>query len=318
MCIGGGGGGGSSGPQMVTVAKNIDSIGNTVPVSVEAGIPQDYINRGATTVAQYQTMASQDLSDKQIAAQQQIADQQQTFNQQQADSQKAQYDQQVQQAQDQATRQSEYDTGRSNLLAQGTQQVNDAFSQFSPDYFNQYAKDYMSKAQDDITYQQNIAEKNLGFQLARQGISSSQAGVNQQGLIDESSGRATAEQTANAQAAENTLQGNVAAAKQNLLGQVTSSESIGSPIAGSTEQDVNAALNTQKSAISGVTSQAGDVTSSLAGVPTVSPLSNIFANVLGSAGSYLGGLQANTALGAYKAAASGGLAGTSPNASSTK
>ena len=263
-------------------------------------------------------MASQDLSDKQIAgAAADRLDQQQTFNQQQADTQKAQYDQQIQQATDQATRQSEYDTGRSTLLAQGTQQVNDAFAQFSPDYFNQYAKDYMSKAQDDITYQQNIAEKNLGFQLARQGISSSQAGVNQQGLIDESSGRATAEQTANAQSAENTLQGNVAAAKQNLLGQVTSSESIGSPIAGSTEQDVNAALNTQKSAISGVTSQAGDVTSSLAGVPTVSPLSNIFANVLGSAGSYLGGLQSNAALGAYKAAASGGLGGTNPNTGST-
>jgi multidrug efflux pump subunit AcrA (membrane-fusion protein) len=284
---------------------------------VDVGIPQDYFNRGATTVSQYQTMASQDLSDRQIAAQQKIADQQQTFNQQQADQQKAQYDQQIQQAQEQATRQSEYDTGRASLLGQGTQQVNDAFSKFSPDYFNQYAKDYMSKAQDDITYQQNIAEKNLGFQLARQGISSSQAGVNQQGLIDENAGRATALQTANAQSAENTLQGNVAAAKQNLLGQVTSSESIGSPIAGSSEQDVNAALNTQKSAISGVTSQTGDVTSSLAGVPTVSPLSNIFANVLGSAGSYLGGLQANTALGAYKAAASGGLGGTNPNAAST-
>ena len=257
-------------------------------------------------------MASQDLSDKQIAAQQKIADQQQAFNQQQADQQKAQYDQQIQQAQDQATRQSEYDTGRANLLGQGTQQVNDAFAKFSPDYFNQYAKDYMSKAQDDITYQQNIAEKNLGFQLARQGISSSQAGVNQQGLIDENAGRATALQTANAQSAENTLQGNVADAKQNLLGQVTSSESIGSPIAGSSEQDVNAALNTQRSAISGVSSQAGDVTSSLQGVPTVYALSNIFANVLGSAGSYLGGLQSNAALGAYRAAASGGLGANPP------
>ena len=40
---------------MVTVAKNIDSIGNTVPVRRwKLGIPQDYINRGATTVAQYQ------------------------------------------------------------------------------------------------------------------------------------------------------------------------------------------------------------------------------------------------------------------------
>jgi multidrug efflux pump subunit AcrA (membrane-fusion protein) len=299
------------------IASWTDPNGQTYQRFVEAGVPDGYAQQGITTVAQYQTAASQDLSDKQIAAQQKIADQQQAFNQQQADQQKAQYDQQIQQARDQATRQSEYDTGRAKLLGEGTQQVNDAFSKFSPDYFNQYAKDYMSKAQDDISYQRDIAQKNLGFQLARQGISSSQAGVNQEGLIDENAGRATALQTANAQSAENTLQGNVAAAKQNLLGQVTSSESIGSPIAGSSEQDVNAALNTQKSAISGVSSQAGDVTSSLAGVPTVSPLSNIFANVLGGAGSYLGGLQANTALGAYKAAA-GGLAAPGPNASSTK
>lgn len=311
-------GGGSSGPQMVLVTKNINNGTATVPMLVEAGVPQEYVDRGATTVAQYQTMASQDLSDKQLAAQQQIADQQQAFNQQQADAQKAQYDAQQKQVQDQAARQTTYDTGREQLVQQGAQQVNDAFSQFSPDYFNQYAKDYMSKAQDDITYQQNIAEKNLGFQLARQGISSSQAGVNQQGLIDESAGRATAEQTANAQSAEQQLQGQVASAKQNLLGQVTASESIGSPIAGSTIDDVNAALNTQKSAISGITTNAGDVTASIQGVPTVSPISNIFANVLGSAGSYLGGLQSNAALGAYKAAASGGLAGTSPNASSTK
>jgi hypothetical protein len=297
-----------------------DPNGQTYQAFVEQGVPDGYAQQGITTVAQYQAKAAQDLGDKQIAAQQKIADQQQTFNQQQADQQKAQYDQQIQQAQDQASRQSEYDTGRATLLGQGTQQVNDAFSKFSPDYFNQYAEDYMSKAQDDISYQRNIAQKNLGFQLARQGISSSQAGVNQEGLIDENAGRATALQTANAQSAEHQLQGNVAAAKQNLLGQVTSSESIGSPIAGSSEQDVNAALNTQKSAISGVSSQAGDVTSSLAGVPTVSPLSNIFANVLGSAGSYLGGLQSNVALGAYQRAAAGGGTGPvapGPNQAST-
>lgn len=315
MCIGGGGGGGSASTPKQFMFNN--STGQWI--TTDAGVPQEYVDRGATTTAAYQTMASQDLSDKQIAAQQKIADQQQAFNQQQADQQKAQYDQQIKQAQDQATRQSAYDTGRATLLGEGTKQINDAFSKFSPDYFNQYAKDYMSKAQDDITYQRNIAEKNLGFQLARQGISSSQAGVNQQGLIDESAGRATALQTANAQGAENTLKGNVAAAKQNLLGQVTASESIGSPIAGSSEQAVNAALNTQRSAISGVTSHAGDVTSSLQGVPTVSPLSNIFANVLGSAGSYLGGLQNNIALGAYQrnAGGGGGLGGTNPNKGST-
>ena len=42
----------------------------------EQGIPQQYIDRGATTVAQYQLMAQQDASDQQLTQQKQIADQQ--------------------------------------------------------------------------------------------------------------------------------------------------------------------------------------------------------------------------------------------------
>ncbi len=311
-------GGGSSGPQMGTVQYTDPNTGQTNSYYTEVGVPGDYAARGATTVAQYQTMASQDLSDKQIAAQQQIANQQQAFNQQQADAQKAQYDQQLQQTQDQANRQSEYDTGRAQTLAQGTQQVNDAFAQFSPDYFAKYAQDYMSKAQDDITYQQQQAQKQLAFSLARQGISDSQAGVNQQGLLQETSGRATAEQTANAQSAEAQLQGNVAQAKQNLLGQVTSSESIGSPIAGSTEQDVNAALNTQRSAISGITANAGDTVASLNAVPTVAPLANIFSGILGSTGSYLGGTNAAAIAANYRNNYTGSPTAPGPSTGSTK
>ena len=283
----------------------------------EVGVPMDYAKRGATTVAQYQQMASQDLSDKQIAAQQKIADQQQAFNQQQADAQKAQYDQQQQQVQEQADRQTTYDTGRAANLATGTQAVNDAFSKFSPDYFNKYAQDYMSKAQDDISYQQQQSEKALQFALARQGITSSQAGVNQEGLIQETAGRATAQQTANAQSAEAQLEGNVSQAKQNLLGQVTASESIGSPIAGSSVNDVNAALNTQRSAVSGIASNAGDTVASLNGVPTVSPLANIFSGILGSTGSYLSGTNAAAINTRYQNAYQG-VAGTNPSTSSTK
>jgi hypothetical protein len=282
----------------------------------EVGVPGEYAARGAQTVTQYQTMASQDLSDKQIKAQQDIAQQQQEFNQQMADAQKAQYDQQQQQAQDQAARQSEYDTGRAQALSTGTDQINQAFAKFSPDYFNQYAKDYMAKAQDDITYQQNQAQKDLAFSLARQGISNSQAGVNQTGLIQETAGRAAAVQTQNAQEQANALRSNVAGAKQNLLGQVTASESIGSPIAGSTEQDVNAALNTQRSAISGITANAGDVVASTSGVPSVSPLANIFSGVLGGAGSFLSGSQAAQVQGAFNRAY--GVTGTNPSASSTR
>ena len=315
MCLHGSGS--VSGPNTVFAIRTDPTTGAQSLVNVEQGIPQDYINRGASTIATYQTMASQDLSDKQIAAQQKIADQQQAFNQQQFDYQKQQAQQQQDQANQQAARQSEYEQGRAGLLDQGAKQVNDAFAQFTPDYFNQYAKDYMTQAQDDIGRQQQTAQKNLALQAAAQGLSDSQANVNQQGLIQETAGRATAEQTQNAQNAEAQLQTNVAGAKQGLLGQVQASESIGSPIAGSTEQDVQSGLNTQRSAISGITANSGDIVSSLNAVPTVSTLGNIFSGILGTAGSAFSGLTTNQALTAFKTAAGGGGAagpvGTNPS-----
>ena len=268
-------------------------------------------------IAQQQQQQAADLSDKQIAAQKEIADQQAALNQKQFDAQQAEYQQQQQQVQDQATRQSAYDSGRADLLSQGAQQVSDAFSQFTPDYFNKYAQDYMSKAQDQIDYQKQQAVKDLAFATARQGIPDSQAQVNQTGLIAETAGRATAEQTANAQSAAAQLQANTAAAKQGLLGQVQASESIGSPIAGSTIEDVNNALQTQRTAVSGIASNAGDTASSFTAVPQVSTLGTLFGGVLGAGGNLLQGANANTIMGAFKAGAAGSPAAGSPSGSST-
>jgi len=279
----------------------------------EEGVPPEYVAKGATTVTQYQQLASQDLSDRQIAAQREIADQQQALNEKQFGAQQEQYAQQQRQVEEQAERQSQYDTGRAGALAEGNRSIENAFAQFSPEYFQGYARDYMAKAGDQIDYQKDQATKDLGFQLARQGISSSQAGVNQTGLIDETAGRAAAEQTALAQQQAAALQGNTAAAKQNLLNQVAASQSIGSPIAGSSVQDINNSLQTQRNAISGITSSAGDVTSSLKAVPTVNSLGSIFSGVLGGAGSLLGGVQSGQIQGHFGR----GLAGTSPGGSST-
>jgi hypothetical protein len=151
----------------------------------------------------------------------------------------------------------------------------------------------MAKVGDQVNQQKVEAQKQIGFGLARQGLSDSQASANQQGLLAETEGRTLADETANAQNQANQLRGNVSAAKQNLLGQVTNSESIGSPIAATDEPGIQGQLQTQRQAISGITGNAGDVTASLQGVPQVNTLSNIFANVIGSAGSYLGGIQAN-------------------------
>ena len=150
----------------------------------------------------------------------------------------------------------------------------------------------MTKATDDINYQKDIANKQLLFGLARQGLGASQAAVDQKGLLEEDAGRATAAQTQNALDATNTLKTNVANTKQNLLGQVTAAESVAPPIAGVNDQSVNAGLDTTRQAISGVTSNAGDTIASLGGVPTVSPLTNIFTNVLGGVGNYASGQNA--------------------------
>ena len=305
MCFGGGG---SSGPQHQVLT---DPNGNQY--YVEQGVPLEYAQRGASTVAAYQTMASQDLSDKQIAAQQDIAAKQDEFNKQQFQYQQDQQALAQKQAQDQADRQSTYDTGRAQNLAQGTQAINDAFGQFSDDYYNKYAKDYMSQAQDQVDYQKDLATKQTSFDMARAGLTASQAHANQLGLIEETAGRTMADQTQQAQQAANTLRGNVEGAKTNLMNQLTASESIGSPIAGNTIDDVNAALQTQKSTISGLSQNALDVAASTSGVPTVSTLGNIFASALQGAGSYVGGAQSNAALTAYNKAYGGsGPTGTNP------
>ena len=298
----------SAGPQYVTMYGTDPSTGATTAYVAEAGVPLEYAQKGITTMSAYQVAVQQELSDKQIQAQKDIAAQQQAFNQQQFDYQKQLADQQQKQVSDQAARQTEYDTGRAQLLQQGSDAVTKAFSGFNDDYFNKYASDYMSQVQNQLDFQRAQTEKQLSFGMARQGILDSQALANQQGLISETEGRALADQSAQAQQASNQLRANVANAKAQLLGQVQSAESVAPPIAAQDEGGVQSALQTQRSAISGVTNQAGDVTASLQGVPAVSQLGNIFAGVINAGGSYLQGAQS----GMYGAGFRAGLSGTSP------
>jgi multidrug efflux pump subunit AcrA (membrane-fusion protein) len=280
MCMSGGGGGGNSQYQQLVQQQQF----------------------------QVQQQQQQELSDKQIKAQQDIAAQQAAFNQQQFDYQKDQAAQQQQQVQAQADRQSTYDTGRAQLLGEGTNQIEQAFSKFTPDYFDKYAADYMAPVQSQLAQQRSLADKQMMFGLARRGAVNSQSRANETGLLQETEGRTLADQTQQAQQAAAQLRSNVAGAKQNLLGQVTAAESIGSPIAAGTLGDVNSALQTQRNAVSGIANNAGDVTASLQAQPTVSTLGDIFGGVLSGAGSYLGGVQANRANQAY----SSGLRGASP------
>lgn len=295
---------------MMTGYRVDPETGEHIPVQFEQGIPGDYVGRGATTIAQYQQMAAADLSDKQIQAQREIANQQQSFNEKQVNLQNEQVEQQKRQAREQADRQSTYDAGRNRQFNEGTNTINSAFARFTNNdqVFDRYRKDYMTKALDDIDYQRKQAQKDLGFQLARQGISSSQAGVNQQGLLQETAGRAADVQTANAQTSADQLRNNILSSKQNLLDQLSATQSIGSPIAGSTNEAINSALQTQRSAISGLQNNAGDVVANVNAVPTVNTLGNIFAGILGAGASALSGIQA----GDIRSQFGRGFAGTNP------
>jgi len=274
----------------------------------EAGIPQQYVDKGATTTAGYQLMAKQEMNDRQLAAQKDIATQQQQFNQTQFDYQKQLDDRQKAEADAQAGRQTAYDTGRSDLLREGSGQIESAFARFSPDYFKQYAGDYMAKARDEVNYQKAQASRDINYDTARRGVLQSQDYVNKYGLLAEKEGRALAEVSNQAEDSANQLRGQVTGAKSNLLGQVQASQSIGSPIAGPDMGAVGTALQTQRQAISGIQNQAGDVVASVNPVPTVNTLGSIFGGLINAGAAGLSGYQANRALSAYNA----GLSGTTP------
>lgn len=271
----------------------------------DIGLTQEAIDHGVTTMAGEQQYMQQKVANQQATTQTQIANQQDTFNQQQLQYMQSQQQQQLQATQDQAARQTAYDQGRAQQFQSASDRINQAFGAFTPAYFQQYAQDYIGQAADQLAYQRTQANRGMNFDLSRQGLQDSQERANATGLLDEAQGRALADQTAQAQNASMNLQSQVAQAKQNLIGQVQSAQSIGPPIAGSTLGSVNSALNTQNQQISGIAANAGNTVASLQGVPTVSPLGNIFGGVTGGLGSYLSGVQAQNQLNANKAAAAG-------------
>jgi uncharacterized protein YoxC len=184
-------------------------------------------------------------------------------------------------------------------LDEGTKKVDEAFAKFSPEYFQNYAKDYLTQATDQITRQKGFAQKDLMFALARQGLGQSQARADQLGLLEEDAGRAVGEQTQKGIDASNQLAADVAGKKQNLTQQLVAAQSIGSPIAGADDASIKNSLDTQRNVMSGITNSAGDTIASLSGVPQVNTLANMFGNLMTGAGSYMGGVNANTALNQY-------------------
>lgn len=257
-----------------------------------------------------QLAASQEQAAASLAQQQRIADAQAAANERQFQYQKDQDNRRLLEANQQAARQETWDTTRGKAAADATQQVNDAFGQFSPDYFKQYADASYNNANGEITRQAGVAQKNLAFGLARQGIVDSTAAADQQGLLGETTGRAQTDARNQADTAAKTLETNTGNQKTSLLGQVLSSNTLGNPIAASSDAGVASQIDTANRAISGISTSATDYAAAIQ-QPQASPSvgTALFGNILGTA--------ANAVSGQTDAKITAGVGGTTPGATGT-
>jgi hypothetical protein len=270
MCVGGGGGGG-------------------IPPYVQIQMQQE------------QMVEAQKQADAALAQQKQIADAQAKFNQDQFDYQKQQDAARQADADAQAGRQAQWDTTRNQNATTAQNEVEAAFSKFTPAYFDQYKSDIITQNNAEVQRQADVATKNLAFGMARQGILGSSAAADQQGLLEEQKGRTEADIANQAQQSETALQNSTLQAKTGLLGQALSTDTLGQPIAPGSSAGVSAAIDTANRAISSIGSTAADYTTALKATPPNYTLGNIFGSIAGSAGNFISGQQA-----AQYAAAFGG------------
>lgn len=257
--------------------------------------------------------ASQDAeTDKQIAAQQQmntaslaqsqqIADEQARQNQESLDFTRAQDTRSLEQAQQQAARQATWDVGRGQRASYATNSIDNAFSQFTPDYFKNYKDAYYGQADSELQRQYGLSQKDMTFGLARAGQLASTNAADQQGKLAETLGRAEVDQANKASDAANTLQTNVATAKNSLTSQALSSDTLGSPIASDNDVSLTSSIDAANRAAISVAGNATNYAASIKPVdPSLGTLSGVFTGALtGVANAYSGAQDAKIASGAY-------------------
>ncbi len=110
-------------------------------------------------------------------------------------------------------------------VAQATNQINQAFAGYNPAFFSNYTQQYENSAMPNLYDQYQQTQKQLGYQLANQGLLNSSAagqdtkalntelGLQKQGVANQALG------------ATNTLRQNVAQEQQNLIGQANAATS---------------------------------------------------------------------------------------------
>jgi hypothetical protein len=192
----------------------------------------------------------------------------------------------------------QWQTGRSAEAQGATQSINDAFAQFTPDYYQKYAEAYQQNYDPEVERQYGLAKQDLGYGLARQGITQSQSAATQQGLLAQEKGRQEADIANKAQDAAATLQSQVASSKQNLLNTALSDQTLGSPVTPGSADAITSAFNTTSAALSSIKQTAQDTQSALSATPSYSSLGNIFGQAASGVANYVSGNEYYNAYGA--------------------
>jgi hypothetical protein len=160
----------------------------------------------------------------------------------------------------------------------------------------------------EVDRQYGTAQGNLLFNMARGGQLNSQAHADQQGLLDQTRGRALSDIATQATQAAQNLQSQVGQAKSSLLGQIMSTGALGQPVAPGSQDEITSSIDSTNRAISNLQTSAQDQLGKLGQLPTASTLGNLFSGVGSAVGNYLSGAQAYQ-IGAYGGMGAGGYGG---------
>lgn len=273
--------------------------------------PAEYAARGATTMEQAQLMAQQDIENQNVALQTAIANQQEEQAQESLAYTEYQNAQSEAEAQAQADLQSQYDTSRNQLAQQASDWIDQTFGQYDQNYYNQYAQNYMNALTPEVDRQYGTAQGSMLFGLARQGQLNSQTHADQQGILDETRGRAYSDIATEATQAAQNLQQQIGQQKDSLLSQILSTGALGQPTSPGSIDDVNSSIDTTNRAINQIQTSAQDQLAKYGQLPTSSSLGNIFGSLSTAASNYTSGLNAYT-IGSTGGYGSGGV-GTGPS-----
>ena len=105
-------------------------------------------------------------------------------------------------------------------LQQGTDAVNSAFSDFTHSFYQQAAQDYTNYATPQVDQQYQNTKNNLTYALARNGLTSSGAGVQRNNSLNQQLNTNLSDIANTAQDQSNTLETNVNNQKNQLMSQV--------------------------------------------------------------------------------------------------